>query len=247
MRRPLAIALAAALGALAAALGEASLTTSPQPELANTVVSTASSQPEPSQAKARSRFGATLAHIQNLTTPGVSGVLRWWCEEQGHATEPLCVRHEISLQISLTHGTERWQLQQRRQRLLGEGAQQELANALAAYCNGSAATHFQRTSGICKRASPPEEPPVPMMEQLCAASLALADQISTHLHGGPPRCHAQGLHAHLVVPTKGAWPQPALSAARAAAAPSRGFSGGQHDLDGPSQAPARSPARACCG
>ena len=109
----------------------------------------------------------TLAHVQNLTAPGVSGVLRWWCDEQGHASEPLCVRHEISLQISLTHGTERWQLQQRRQRLLGDGAQQELAQALAAYCNGSAATPMQQASGICKRAGAAEEPQVPMMEQMC--------------------------------------------------------------------------------
>ena len=109
----------------------------------------------------------SLAHVQNLTAPGVSGVLRWWCDEQGHASEPLCVRHEISLQISLTHGTERWQLQQRRQRLLGDGAQQELAQALAAYCNGSAATPMQQASGICKRAGAAEEPLVPMMEQMC--------------------------------------------------------------------------------
>ena len=108
--------------------------------------------------------GASLAHVQNLTAPGMSGVLRWWCGEQGHAAEPLCVRHEISLQISLAHGTERWQLQQRRQRMLGEGAQQELAMAVASFCNGT--SELQRNMGICKRAGVAEETRVPMMEQL---------------------------------------------------------------------------------
>ena len=109
---------------------------------------------------------ASLAHVQNLTTPGMSGVLHWWCGEKGHAAEPLCVRHEISLQISLAHGTERWQLQQRRQRLLGEGAQQELVQAVRAYCNQT--NEFQRNIGVCKRAGDPEEPRVPMMQQLVA-------------------------------------------------------------------------------
>ena len=110
--------------------------------------------------------GPMLAHVQNLTVPGMSGVLRWWCGEQGHAADPLCVRHEVSLQIGLTHGTERWQLQQRRQRMLGEGAQQELARAVSAYCVN--ASQLQRNSGICKRASEQEQPRVPMMEQLVA-------------------------------------------------------------------------------
>ena len=109
-------------------------------------------------ALASNSSSATLAHVHNnLTAPGMPGVLRWWCDEQGHAAEPLCVRHEISLQISLTHGTERWQLQQRRQRLLGEGAQQELAGAIRAYCNGSTMTQRQRVSGICKRAGSANE------------------------------------------------------------------------------------------
>ena len=72
---------------------------------------------------ARPHGAFALAHVENLTPPGMSGVLRWWCEQQGHAGEPLCVRHEISLQISLAHGTERWQLQQRRNRILSEGGQ----------------------------------------------------------------------------------------------------------------------------
>ena len=121
---------------------------------------------------ARNSTGATLAHVQNLTAPGVHGVLHWWCDEQGHAAEPLCVRHEITLQISLAHGTERWQLQQRRHRLAGTSAAAELAGAIAAYCNGSATTELQRVSGVCKRAGAAVEPHVPMMEQLCASPRA---------------------------------------------------------------------------
>ena len=123
-------------------------------------------------ALAQNSSGATLAHVQNLTAPGVNGVLRWWCDEQGHAAEPLCVRHEITLQISLAHGTERWQLQQRRHRLAGTSAAAELAGAIAAYCNDSATTQLQRASGVCKRASAAAEPHVPMMEQLCASPRA---------------------------------------------------------------------------
>ena len=40
---------------------------------------------------ARPHGAFALAHVENLTSPGMSGVLRWWCEQQGHAGEPLCV------------------------------------------------------------------------------------------------------------------------------------------------------------
>ena len=152
-----------------------------------------------SLALAYNSSGATLAHVQNRTAPAMSGVLRWWCDEQGHAAEPLCVRHEISLQISLTHGTERWQLQQRRQRLLGEGAQQELAGAIAAYCNGSATTQLQRVSGICKRASAAAEPHVPMMEQLCARAPHARPRALVWSERWRAVVPAQGLYTQLVV------------------------------------------------
>ena len=137
-------------------------------------------------ALAHNSTGATLAHIQNLTAPGVHGVLHWWCDEQGHAAEPLCVRHEITLQISLAHGTERWQLQQRRHRLAGTSAAAELAGAIAAYCNGSATTQLQRVSGVCKRASATAEPHVPMMEQLCASPRAPRARTRTTMSAGVP-------------------------------------------------------------
>ena len=96
-----------------------------------------------------------LAHVENLTSPGMSGVLRWWCEQQGHAGEPLCVRHEISLQISLAHGTERWQLQQRRNRILSEGAgKDQLEAAVSAYCAGDdgSAGGLRANTTFCRRA-----------------------------------------------------------------------------------------------
>ena len=143
-------------------------------------------------ALAQNSSGATLAHVQNLTAPGVNGVLRWWCDEQGHAAEPLCVRHEITLQISLAHGTERWQLQQRRHRLAGTSAAAELAGAIAAYCNDSATTQLQRASGVCKRASAAAEPHVPMMEQLCASPRAPRARTMSggHERAGVPLCCA---------------------------------------------------------
>ena len=137
-------------------------------------------------ALAQNSSGATLAHVQNLTAPGVQGVLRWWCDEQGHAAEPLCVRHEITLQISLAHGTERWQLHQRRHRLAGTSAAAELAGAIAAYCNDSATTEQQRGSGVCKRTSAAAEPHVPMMEQLCASPRAPRARTRTTMSAGVP-------------------------------------------------------------
>ena len=137
-------------------------------------------------ALAHNSSGATLAHVQNLTAPGVHGVLHWWCDEQGHAAEPLCVRHEITLQISLAHGTERWQLQQRRHRLAGTSAAADLAGAIAAYCNGSATTQMQRVSGVCKRANAAEESHVPMMEQLCASPRAPRARTHTTMSAAVP-------------------------------------------------------------
>eukprot|EP00964_Phaeocystis_antarctica_P147311 scaffold113856_cov63-Phaeocystis_antarctica.AAC.1 len=192
-----------------------------------------------SLALAHNSSGATLAHVQNLTAPGVHGVLHWWCDEQGHAAEPLCVRHEITLQISLAHGTERWQLQQRRHRLAGTSAAADLAGAIAAYCNGSATTQMQRVSGVCKRANAAEESHVPMMEQLCAAPSAPCPHTHDHERCGAAAL-AQDVHAQLVVLAEWAQPEPELPEARAAAAPSRGR---QRHPDGAGQGPARGLAR----
>ena len=81
----------------------------------------------------------SLAHVENVSSPAVSSLLRWWCGTQGHKEEPLCARHEISLRISVAYGTERLELMQRRQRLLGQGVQRELQMAIDAYCNSTAA------------------------------------------------------------------------------------------------------------
>eukprot|EP00966_Prymnesium_polylepis_P164172 3796135-Prymnesium_polylepis.1 len=78
-----------------------------------------------------------LAHVENVSSPAVSGVLRWWCSTEGHASEPLCARHEISLRISVARGSERLELMQRKQHLLGQSVQRELQDAIDAYCNSS--------------------------------------------------------------------------------------------------------------
>lgn len=65
-----------------------------------------------------------LAHVANLTSSGIPNVLRWWCAHERHASGPLCVRHEISLQMAKVTDEERRQLQQHRQSLLGESASQ---------------------------------------------------------------------------------------------------------------------------
>ena len=43
-----------------------------------------------SPARASSR--RKLSEIDNISAPGVSDVLHWWCGPQGHAHEPLCAR-----------------------------------------------------------------------------------------------------------------------------------------------------------
>ena len=99
-------------------------------------------------------------HVENVnltTTTSMPHVLRWWCGVQGHASEPLCVRHEISRQIALTQGAERRQLQQHRQSLLADGLGQELTRALSAYCNeslrvaGDSALNSTGTGGLLRR------------------------------------------------------------------------------------------------
>mmetsp|Transcript_3647 Transcript_3647/g.7743 ORF Transcript_3647/g.7743 Transcript_3647/m.7743 type:complete len:431 (-) Transcript_3647:817-2109(-) len=88
-----------------------------------------------------------LAHVDNLTAPGVPSLLRWWCGYEGHAAGPLCVRHEISLQMHKSFGMERRQQKQHRQSLLGDGAAQELKRALVAYCAERGSTNSTLCSG----------------------------------------------------------------------------------------------------
>ena len=87
--------------------------------------------------RADGRRKLSLAHVENVSSPAVSGVLRWWCSTQGHAGEPLCARHEISLRISVARGSERLELIQRKQRLLGQSVQRELQDTIDSYCNST--------------------------------------------------------------------------------------------------------------
>lgn len=119
-----------------------------------------------------------LAHVEAATNlpgvyAGVPSVLRWWCGNKAHAAGPLCVRHEIALQMAQANGAERRSNHAQRQSLLGDSAMRELKHALAAYCERSQnATGAANTSahGICAELASGRDPmhsgPPPRAAQL---------------------------------------------------------------------------------
>mmetsp|Transcript_20313 Transcript_20313/g.61863 ORF Transcript_20313/g.61863 Transcript_20313/m.61863 type:complete len:456 (+) Transcript_20313:28-1395(+) len=98
-----------------------------------------------------------LAHVEaGSAIPGLSAgvpsILRWWCGDKAHAAGPLCVRHEIALQMARASGAERRSSHAQRQSLLGDAAMRELKQALAVFCERSRnVTTASNTSGhsIC--------------------------------------------------------------------------------------------------
>jgi hypothetical protein len=103
------------------------------------------------------QFETPLAHVEaaiNLpgVYAGVPSVLRWWCGDKAHAAGPLCVRHEIALQMAQASGAERRSNHAQRQSLLGDSAMRELKYALSAYCdqsqNATGATNIS-ARGVC--------------------------------------------------------------------------------------------------
>ena len=92
-----------------------------------------------------------LAHVDASIPFGsatVPSVLRWWCGDENHAAGPLCVRHEIALQIAKAQGAERRISHAQRQSLLGEAAMRELKHALAAFCERGNSTAGQRNASV---------------------------------------------------------------------------------------------------
>jgi len=99
----------------------------------------------------------SLAHVEAPTNmpgayAGVPSVLRWWCGDEDHAAGPLCVRHEIALQVAKAYGAERRFSQEKRHSLLGDAAMRELKHALAVFCErtqNSTVASNTNARGIC--------------------------------------------------------------------------------------------------